>query len=71
MFFLTKTIGASLSELHIDCVCQLRMRGENNVDMYVSIIHPHLSTLVPEIRVRPTMLHVFQYIDVLTCVIYN
>ena len=28
-------------------------------------------TLVPEIRVRPEMLRVFQYIDVLTCVIYN
>ena len=28
-------------------------------------------TLVPEIRVRPEMLCVFQYIDVLTCVIYN
>ena len=28
-------------------------------------------TLVPEIRVCPEMLHVFRYIDVLTCVIYN
>ena len=28
-------------------------------------------TLVPEIRLRPEMLRVFQYIDVLTCVIYN
>ena len=28
-------------------------------------------TLVSEIRVRPEMLHVIQYIDVLTCVIYN
>ena len=28
-------------------------------------------TLVPEIRVRPEILRVFQYIDVLTCVIYN
>ena len=35
----------------------------------------HLSriccTLGPEIRVHPEMLHVFRYIDVLTCVIYN
>ena len=28
-------------------------------------------TLVPEIRVRPEMLHVFQYINVLMCMIYN
>ena len=28
-------------------------------------------TLVLEIRVRPEMLHVIQYIDVLMCVIYN
>ena len=28
-------------------------------------------TLAPEIRVHPEMLHVFLYIDVLTCVIYN
>ena len=28
-------------------------------------------TLVPEICVHPKMLHVFQYIDVLTCMIYN
>ena len=28
-------------------------------------------TLVPEIRVRPEILRVFQYIDVFTCVIYN
>ena len=28
-------------------------------------------TLVPEIRVRPEMLCIFRYIDVLTCVIYN
>ena len=28
-------------------------------------------TLVPEIRVRPEMLRVFRYIDLLTCMIYN
>ena len=28
-------------------------------------------TLVPEICVCPKMLHVFWYIDVLTCVIHN
>ena len=33
---------------------------------------PHVRyTLVPEIRVRPEMLRVIQYIDVLMCVIYN
>ena len=35
--------------------------------MYHRVCH----TLVPEIHVRPEMLHVFWYIDVLTCVIYN
>ena len=28
-------------------------------------------TLVPEIRIRSETLRVFQYIDMLTCVIYN
>ena len=28
-------------------------------------------TLVPEIRVHPEILHVFRYIDMLMCVIYN
>ena len=28
-------------------------------------------TLVPEICVRPKILHIFQYIDVLMCVIYT
>ena len=28
-------------------------------------------TLVPKIRVCPEILHVFRYIDVLMCVIYN
>ena len=27
--------------------------------------------MVPKIRVCPEMLRVFQYIDVLTCVVYN
>ena len=42
---------------------------------YVSIYMYHLPrvcrTLVPEIHVHPEMLHVFWYIDMLTCVIYN
>ena len=43
------------------------------VCIYPSMYHlPRVfHTLVPEIRVRPEMLRVFQYIDVLTCVIYN
>ena len=33
---------------------------------------PHVChTLVPKIRVHPEMLHVFRYIDVFTCVVYN
>ena len=42
--------------------------------MYLCMYHLHTyvsRTLVPEIRVHPEMLHVFQYIDVLMCVIYN
>ena len=41
--------------------------------MYLSMYHlPRICrTLVPEIRVRPKMLRVFRYIDMLTCVIYN
>ena len=63
-------IGVSLSEPHIDRDNSPRTRNNGmSVSMY------HLSricrTLVPEIRVRPEMLHVFRYIDVLTCVIYN
>ena len=42
------------------------------VCMYVSNIFTRVChTLVPEICVCPEMLCVFQYIDVLTCVIYN
>ena len=42
------------------------------VCMYVSNIFPCIChTLVPEICVRPEMLHVFQYTEVLTCMIYN
>ena len=38
--------------------------------MYLSL--PRICrTLVPKICVCPEMLRVFQYIDVLTCVIYN
>ena len=43
-------IGASLSEPHIDCVCQQRTYG-GKLCGYVSIIYLCLSTLVPEIRV--------------------
>ena len=41
--------------------------------MYLSMYHlPHVCcTPVPEIHVRPEMLHVFRYIGVLTCVICN
>ena len=43
------------------------------VAVYISLYYlPRIChTLVPEIHVRPEMLHVFQYIDVLTYVIYN
>ena len=40
------------------------------VSEYVSFTS-RCCTLVPKICVRPEMLHVFQSIDVLTCVIYN
>ena len=71
-------IGASLSKPHIDHDNGPRVR--NNaihlfiyVAIYLSMYHlPHACrTLVPKIHVRPKMLRVFQYIDVLTCVIYN
>ena len=43
------------------------------VSIYLSFYHlPRVChTLVSEICVHPEMLHVFRYIDVLTCVIYN
>ena len=43
------------------------------LSIYVSMYHlPRVCrTLVPEIHVRPEILHVFRYIDMLTCVIYN
>ena len=43
------------------------------LSMYLSMYHlPRLChILVPEIRVRPEILRVCLYIDVLTCVIYN
>ena len=63
-------IGASLSEPHIDRVCQPRTCREKLCG-YASIIHPRLSTLVAEIRVCHEILREFRYIDVLTCVIYN
>ena len=70
MNFEIKPIGTSMSEPHIDhdnspCV-------QNN-GIYVSMYHlPHACrTLVPKICVRPEMLCVFWYIDVLTCVIHN
>ena len=44
-----------------------------NNGMSVSMYHlPCVChTLAPEIRVRLEILHVFWYIDVLTCVVYN
>ena len=54
-------IGASLSKPHIDHDNGLRAR--NNGMYYVSMYHlPHVCrTLVPEIRVRPEILHISQY----------
>ena len=62
-------IGASLNKPHIDRDSSPRVY----VCMYyVSNIFTRVCrTLVPEIRVRPKILRVFQYIDVLTCMIYN
>ena len=37
----------------------------------IMVCYPAFVALAPEIRVRPEMLHVFRYIDMLTCVIYN
>ena len=56
---------ASLSEPHIDC--------DSSPCMYVCIyiFNRTCRTLVPEICVCPEILCVFQYIDVLTCMIYN
>ena len=53
-------IGVSLSKPHIDHDNGPRTR---NNGIYLSIYHlPHICcTLVPEIRVRPEMLCVFQY----------
>ena len=55
-----------------------RPRMQNNgiymyVCMYLCLYHlPHVyCTLVPEICVCPDKLHVFRYIYMLTCVIYN
>ena len=44
-----------------------------NNSMSVSMYHlPRIChTLIPEIRVRPEMLCVFRYIELLTCMIYN
>ena len=63
-----KLIWVSLSKPHIDhdngpCA------QNNGICLYHLLRVCH--TLVPKIRVRPKMLRVFQYIDVLTCVIYN
>ena len=63
-------IGVSLSKPHIDHDNGPRVW---NNGMYLSMYHlPRVCrTLVPEIHVRPEMLHVFRYIGVLTCVICN
>ena len=62
--------GASLSKPHIDHDNGPRMR---NNGIYLCLYHlPRICcTLVHEICVHPEMLCVFQYIDMLTCVIYN
>ena len=42
------------------------------VRIYLCIIYSEFChTLVPEIRVCPEMLHVFRYINVFSCMIYN
>ena len=54
----------NLSKPHIDL--------DSCPHMYVSNIFTRVCCpLIPEIRVCHEMLRVFQYIDVLTCVIYN
>ena len=67
-------VGASLSKPHIDRDNSPRSR--NNaiyLSIYLSMYHvPRVCrTPVHKICVRPEMLRVFRYIDVLTCVIYN
>ena len=63
-------IEASLSEPNIDR--DNGLRAQNNLSIHLCIIYPSVCrTLVPEIRVHPEMLRVFQYIDVLTYVIYK
>ena len=64
-------IGTSLSKPYND-------RDNSHVCMYVCmyVLCIHVSNIfthtpVPEIHVRPEMLHVFRYIDVLMCMIYN
>ena len=56
----------NLSEPHIDH--DNGPRTWNNAIYHLPLV---CRTLVPEIRVRPEMLRVFWYIDMLTCVIYN
>ena len=72
--YVPAVIGVSPSKPHIDH--DNGPHAGNNgiyVSIYLSMYHlPRVCrTLVPEIRVHPEMLHVFRYIDVLTCVIYN
>ena len=63
-------IEVSLSEPNIDRDNSLR--AQNNLSIHLCIIYPSICrTLVPEICVRPEMLCVFRYIDVLMCVIYK
>ena len=60
-------IGANLSEPHINRDNGPRTWNNGmSVSMYLCLYHlPRVCrTLVPEIRVRPEMLHVFRYIDV-------
>ena len=68
----------SLGEPHIDH--DNSSHTQNNgiyisiyLSIYLSIYHlPCIChTLVPKICVHPEMLHVFRYIDVLMCLIYN
>ena len=60
-------IGVSLSKPHTD-----HDNGPHVWNNGMSVSIPCVCcTLVPKIRLCPEMLHVFLYIDVFTCMIYN
>ena len=68
----TVLIGVSLSKPHVDRGNGPRTR--NNGTCMSSVYHLLCvchTQLVPKIRVRPEMLHIFCHIEVLMCMIYN